>query len=221
MDDQLAIWQTRLQRIVRQCGVDEDGSHDFAHLTRVQKNANQIADEIGEPVCRLTVLAAVWLHDIVSLEKNDPRRVATSRLAAAKAKGLLEDACFPPEKLEGTVHAIEAHSFSANIEPRSIEAMILQDADRLDALGAVGVARTFYVGGRIGTALCHGEDMLARKRPLDDASYSLDHFQSKILKLPESMKTTPGRRIAEERAAFVRAFVEQFCREAGGDDVEL
>jgi uncharacterized protein len=117
-------------------------------------------------------------------------------------------------------HAIEAHSFSANIEPQTVEAMILQDADRLDALGAVGIARVFYVGGRIGRALYHGDDILADNRALDDLNYSLDHFQTKILKLPESMKTAPGRRIAGERAAFVRIFIEQFCREAGATDFE-
>jgi uncharacterized protein len=220
MSDQLAIWQDKFERIFRQYDVEEDGSHDLTHLRRVLKNANLIADEIGEPICRLTLLAAVWLHDIVSFEKNDPRRVDASRFAAMKAKTLLEDAGVPPEKLAGVTHAIEAHSFSANIEPQTVEAMILQDADRLDALGAVGIARVFYVGGRIGRALYHGDDILANNRALDDLNYSLDHFQTKILTLPESMKTAPGRRMAGERTAFVRIFLEQFCREAGAMDFE-
>ena len=98
--------------------------------------------------------------------------------------------------------------------------MILQDADRLDALGAIGIARVFFVGGRMGRALYHGGDILADNRVLDELNYSLDHFQTKILKLPDSMKTAPGRRIAGERAAFVRIFVKQFCREAGARDFE-
>jgi uncharacterized protein len=215
MSDQLAVWHDKLERIVRQYGIKEDGSHDLAHLRRVLKNANLIADEIGEPICRLSLLAAVWLHDIVSFEKNDPRRAEASRFAAIKAKNLLEGERFPPEKLEGVAHAIEAHSFSANIKPQTIEAMILQDADRLDALGAIGIARVFYVGGRMGRALYHGDDILADNRTLDELSYSLDHFQTKILKLPESMKTAPGRRIAKERAIFISIFIKQFCREAG------
>lgn len=221
MGDQLVIWQGRLEKIVRTCGIEEDGSHDLKHIHRVLKNANQIADEVAESVCHLTLLAAVWLHDIVSFEKNDPRRTEASRLAALKAKQLLEEAGFPQQKLEGVVHAIEAHSFSANIEPQTIEAMILQDADRLDALGAVGIARVFYVGGRMGAALYHDDDILAANRTLDDHNYSLDHFQTKILKLPEGMKTAPGRRMAEERAALVRDFVERFCSESGTDAVKI
>lgn len=218
---QLIIWQDRFEQIVRACRLEQDGSHDLTHIRRVLKNANRIAAGIEGPVCRLTLLASVWLHDIVSFEKNDPRRAEASRFAALKARRLLEDAQFPQDKLEGVAHAIEAHSFSANIDPQTIEAMILQDADRLDTLGAVGVARVFYVGGRMGTALYHGDDILAENRALDDLSYSLDHFRTKILKLPESMKTAPGRLIAEERAAFVKDFIEQFCREAGVDAVEL
>lgn len=213
--DQLAVWNAKLEQIVLQSVVGADGSHDVSHLRRVIRNAQEIADGIDEPVCRLTLVAAAWLHDIVSFEKNDPRRADSSRLAAEKAAILLREAQFPAELMDGVVHAIEAHSFSSGLEPHSIEAKILRDGDRLDALGAMGVARVFYVSGRIDTALYHHEDILAENRQLDDLANALDHFQTKILKLPQGMKTRPGRRIAEERAAFIRAFIEQFCREAG------
>ena len=215
MDNQRADWQDSLEAIVsRQVG-GRDGSHDLGHLRRVLKNAYRIADEIGKPVCRLTLLAAAMLHDIVSVEKDDPRRSQASCLAAVEARRLLEDAQFPQCKLDGVVHAIEAHSYSAGITTRTVEAMILQDADRLDALGAIGIARLFYVGGRIGTALYDADDILASKRQLDDLRYSLDHIQTKLLKLPNSMKTEPGRRIANERAGFIQEFMQRMCQEAG------
>lgn len=192
-----------------------DGSHDLGHLRRVLQNAYLIADEIGRPVCRLTLLAAAMLHDIVSVEKDDPRRSQASRLAAVKARQLLEDVEFPKCNLDGVVHAIEAHSYSARIETRTVEAMILQDADRLDALGAIGIARLFYVGGRMGAGLYDVDDILASKRKLDDLRFSLDHMQTKLLTLPDSMKTEPGRRIANERAGFIRQFRDRMCLEAG------
>lgn len=197
----------------------QDGSHDLGHCRRVWRMANRIADEVGEPVDRLVLLAAAYLHDIVALEKNDPRRAQASRLAAAKADDILDTLGFPAEKRDGVRHAIEAHSFSARIEPQTIEAKILQDADRMETLGAIGLARVFYVGGRIGTDLFHATDPLAYHRPLDDLRYSLDHFHTKILKLPDQMNTAPGRAIARERMQIVEAFLRCLHQEAGFDEM--
>ena len=110
-------------------------------------------------------------------------------------------------------HAIEAHSFSANIEPRTLEAEILQDADRLDALGMVGVARTFYIGGRMGTALYHAEEPVAITRPLDDKRFAIDHFHVKLLKLADGFRTKTGRDLAAERHARLERFLNEFLDE--------
>jgi len=109
---------------------------------------------------------------------------------------LLESAFndFPAEKIKGVHHAIHAHSFSANVLPQTIEAKILQDADRLEALGAIGLARVFYVAGQLNTQLFHPEDPLAEQRIADDTLYALDHFPLKLFKLPSLMHTaTPER----------------------------
>src|SRR3546814_12128665 len=104
-------------------------------------------------------------------------------MAAAQARAPLAQAGFPADKLDAVAHAIEAHSFSAAIAPTTIEAKIVQDADRLDALGAVGLARLFYTAGRMGSAFAHPPDPLARTRPLDDRAYALDHIEVKLATL--------------------------------------
>lgn len=212
-------WLRKLEAAVQGLAHGNDGSHDLGHCRRVWRMSSRIADEAGEPVDRLVLLAAAYLHDIVSLEKNDPRRAQASRLAAAKAGGILAGLGFPPEKRDAVRHAIEAHSFSARIEPRTVEAKILQDADRMETLGAIGLARIFYVGGRMGTDLFHGSDPLARSRPLDDLRYSLDHFHTKILRLPDQMNTAPGRAIARERMHIMEEFLRCLHQEGGFDEM--
>lgn len=111
------------------------------------------------------------------------------------------------------MHAIEAHSFSAAISPETIEAKIVQDADRLDALGAVGLARMFHIGGQLGRALAHATDPLAQDRPLDDVHYTLDHIENKLLQLPASMQTAEGRELAQSRVQLLIRFRDQFAQE--------
>jgi uncharacterized protein len=113
-------------------------------------------------------------------------------------------------------NAIHAHSFSANVTPTTIEAKILQDADRMEALGAIGIARTFYVSGQMSRAMFHPEDPLGENRELNDTEYALDHFQLKLLKLPELFKTATGRKVAEERVEFVREFMIRLDGEVRG-----
>ena len=128
----------------------EDGAHDLSHLQRVWHNVRTIHTQEGGEL--EVLLAAVLLHDCVAVEKNSPLRSQASRLAAEKASGVLADLHWPNERISAVAHAIEAHSFSANITPTTLEAKTMQDADRLDSLGLLGVARTFYVAGRMGSA---------------------------------------------------------------------
>ncbi|MCP5995663.1 HD domain-containing protein, partial [Klebsiella pneumoniae] len=104
----------------------------------------------------------------------------SSRLAARKTREILsrDFPDFPPDRYAAVEHAIEAHSFSAGIAPQSLEAKIVQDADRLEALGAIGLARVFAVSGALGTALFDADDPFAGARALDDKAFALDHFQT-------------------------------------------
>lgn len=190
-----------------------DGSHDVAHIVRVWKNTQVIqAIEGGD----LNILvAACLLHDCVAVEKNAPSRSQASRLAGARAAELLLALHWESEGITAVRHAIEAHSFSAGIEPVTLEARILQDADRLDAIGSLGVARCFYTGGRMGSALYDLADPCVRHRPLDDNRYVLDHFQAKLFHLASGFKTSTGARLARIRQDRMRRFVDELREEAG------
>ncbi|OZI20352.1 hydrolase [Bordetella genomosp. 9] len=217
-EDLLACWKPRLADIAAPAAAD-DGAHDLNHLQRVWSVARRILDDHPEADA-LVVLAACFLHDLVNLPKNHPERSKASVMAAAQATRALADAGFPADKLPAVAHAIEAHSFSAGIPPRTLEARIVQDADRMDALGAIGLARMFHVGGQLGRPLAHGTDPLAVDRPLDDTRYALDHIEAKLLRLPATLHTAAARRIADTRAARLRRFRDEFVAEWTGYDAD-
>jgi uncharacterized protein len=189
-----------------------DAAHDLAHADRVWANCRAIAfGENAEPTPVL--MAAAYLHDLVTLPKDHPDRPRASMLSAAAAGPVMEALGFAPRAVAAARHAIEAHSFSAGVEPLSAEAKILQDADRLEALGAIGIARCFAVSGELGRALFHAEDPFARGRTPDDRAFALDHFAVKLLKLPQSMRTGTGRKLAEGRADLMRRWLGALARE--------
>ena len=188
-----------------------DGAHDLGHLRRVWKTAQRIADT--EPCDRETLCAACFFHDLVNLPKSHTDRARASALSASAATTFLATTGFPAAKLAAVAHAITAHSFSANITPKTPEARILQDADRLEALGAIGLARMFHVAGSLGGDLFDPEDPMAQNRRLDDRAYALDHLETKLLKLPAMMQTAMGRTLGQERADFLIAFRAQLLHE--------
>lgn len=190
-----------------------DGSHDVSHLHRVWSNVCAIRDKEGGD--HQVLLAATLLHDCVSVEKNSPFRSSASRLAAAKATELLAQMGWDEERIQAVAHAIEAHSYSANITPTTHEAKVLQDADRLDAIGMVGVARLFYVSGRMGSHLYDPTDPQAQRRELDDKRYAVDHFKTKIFTLAEGFQTPTGRHMAQVRHVRAQQFLQQFMDEIG------
>lgn len=193
--------------------ISDDGAHDLAHLQRVWHNVRTLHEEEGGDL--EVLLAAVLLHDCVAVEKNSPLRSQASRLAAEKASSVLAELNWPSDKIASVAHAIEAHSFSANITPLTLEAKIVQDADRLDSLGMLGVARTFYIAGRMGSALYDPQDPQAKHRDYDDKRFCLDHFQTKLLHLADGFQTVAGQRLAQIRHERLKGFMEHFMEEIG------
>ena len=213
---ELDAWRPRLAQLAAAATGDApDGAHDLNHVERVWRNAQALLAHYPRADA-LVVLAACYLHDLVNVPKDDPRRSIASRLSAELATERLAALGFPADKLAAVAHAIEAHSFSAAVPATTLEARIVQDADRLDGLGAVGLARLFYIAGRMGSALAHGSDPLALDRQLDDKSYSLDHIEAKLARLPGMMQTDAGRRLAETRLATLTAFRTAFAAEWSG-----
>ena len=192
-----------------------DPAHDISHVRRVVKNTLYLTD-IEESNTIITV-AAAWLHDCVSVAKDSDLRAQASQLAAGDAVDFLSDTPYPREWLEDVYHAIEAHSFSANIPARTLEAKIVQDADRLEALGAIGIARCLLTGGSMGTSLYEPGDPFCNEREPDDRQYTLDHFYKKLFTLPETMQTRAGRDEAHRRARYMREFLDQLKAEIEGN----
>ncbi len=188
-----------------------DASHDLEHFRRVARTATCISLTEIPPVDSLVLAAAAYFHDIVCLPKNHPESKLSSRYSAEKAGNILAQLGFPKEKIDPVCHAILAHSFSAGVAPNTIEAKIIQDADRMEALGALGIMRTFYVSGRMRTAPYHPSDLFAKRRPFDDKAFALDHFYCKLFKLPDLFQTKGGRQIALKRAEFLELFVKELA----------
>ena len=151
MHTSLGHWRTQVLALATAAG-GGDGAHDSSHLHRVWRNAQRLLQHYPQADA-LVVLAACYLHDLVNRPKNHPERAYASRQSAQLARTQLAALGFPAGRLDAVAHAIETHSFSAALPPHTIEAQVVQDADRLDALGAVGLARLFYTAGRMGSAL--------------------------------------------------------------------
>ncbi|WP_435945484.1 phosphohydrolase [Dryocola sp. BD586] len=213
----IAHWQARFEEYLHGNWLQDDKAHDVAHFHRVWKTAQRMM--AGTEADRLVVLTACYFHDIVNLPKNHPERHLASGQAAVETLRILDNHFpdFPHELYDAVAHAVRAHSFSAGIEPQTLEAKIVQDADRLESLGAIGLARVFYTSGALGRPLFDSEDPLAGKRELDDATYALDHFQKKLLKLPATMQTEAGRELARHNADFLVHYMAKLCAELKGD----
>ena len=203
-------WEPRIVRFIAEQPGGDPG-HGLVHLRRVVGTAVALA--ASEAARMDVVLPAAWLHDCVHVAKDSPDRKRASRLAAAHASEFLERERYPAARLPEIRHAIEAHSFSAGIPPTTVEAKVVQDADRLDALGAIGLARCIAVGAALGRELYQPDDPFCERRLPADSGASIDHFYAKLLKLAGTMQTRAGRQEAERRTEFLRAFLAQLRTE--------
>ena len=190
-----------------------DGAHDPSHIRRVVNNARRLTTAEGADW--LVVLPAAWLHDCVIIPKSSPDRKQASVIAARQAVVWLEEHHWPHGRLDEIAHAIEAHSFSAGIVPRTLEAKVVQDADRLDALGAAGLARTLMLGGELRREFYASLDPFCESRPPDDSIYTLDHLYAKLLTLEGTMQTSSGKAEARQRTVFLNQFLDQLRNEIG------
>ena len=215
-DETRVLVQTYDEVQARFIGSD-DLAHGWEHIDRVYKLARSIAER--EEADSFIVGMAALLHDLGrATEKMDEhgRHVHHADLSVTLAGELLERYQVPVAQREAIVHAIVAHSFSKGIEPRTLEARVVRDADRLDGLGAIGILRWAITGAlRHTPTTCsyHPEDPFAERHTLDDSRYMLDHFYSKLLKLGDTMSTESGRRLARERTDFMLVYLEEFRHE--------
>jgi uncharacterized protein len=213
MIETTAEWEARFAALLAEEHTASDAAHDEGHVRRVVANARKLAE--AERADLGVVLPAAWLHDCVVIPKNSPQRSSASRLAAERAGGLLRAAGYPEQHIAAIEHAITAHSFSARVAPQTLEAKVVQDADRLEALGAVGIARTLITGGANGTPFYDLSEPFPVTRVADDRTSIIDHFFTKLLTLAETMQTAAGRVAAKQRAQFLKEFLTQLGSEIG------
>lgn len=190
----------------------DDPAHGWEHIERVYNIALYLARKEGaDPF--IAGMAAL-LHDLGRLAHEEGQHHAD--LSVTLATELLVPYQLPALLQEDILHAIIAHSFSRGVEPRTLEARIVRDADRIDSLGAIGILRWAITGTlrrSPQTRAYHPDDPFASTHVPDDGRYMLDHFYSKLLKLVNGMSTETGRGMAQERTAFMRAYLDEFRKE--------
>ncbi len=205
----------RLESLVRE-RMRGDPAHDFSHVQRVALWTIRLGrGEFSEAAA----VAAAFLHDWVNLPKDSPDRARASELSAEQARSILGGSegglGFAEPELTDICLAIRTHSYSRGEKPVSALGRCLQDADRLEALGALGVFRTLVTGVKMGASLVDWNDPWAEGRALDDRAFSVDHFFTKLLRLSTGFQTEAGREEAEKRAEFLWRFLEALAHECG------
>lgn len=188
-------------------------SHDFSHVLRVMENAERIAEAEGANVlvCRVAAL----LHELVNLPKSHPESHLSGDLAAVEVERVLTSRSVDPAFASAVASCVRDHAFSKGVVPELVEAKILQDADRLDAIGAIGVARCMATAAEMKSRFYSPDDPFAKARELDDRAYALDHFAKKLFRIPERLHTATARALAAERLVFMRSFVDALASECG------
>lgn len=204
--DELARLKTAAKRLMKH----HDSAHDFSHAMRVYKLAEIKGRK--EKADMNILLPAVLLHDIAkSSKKSISERKKSAVISARIASGILRNLKYP--KADEILYCVKVHSFAKDIKPKTKEARILQDCDRLDAMGAIGIARCFAVGENMKIPFYEDREPFALKRKLNDDRYSIDHFYAKLLKLKDGMHAEESKKIAEERHRFMVEFIKQLKEE--------
>lgn len=204
-------WLRELDVIAQQRCPARDVAHDYLHARRVAVTCARLAHSL--PASPEIAVAAALAHELFGYAKNDPRRALSGIACVPEARRALQDSGCPEALVEPICTCIADHPYSLGKVPESLEAKILQDADRIDAIGAIGIARCFSTGQALGCPLYALDDPLCEARAPDDSRYTLDHFFRKLLGLCETLHTQQARELANERSAYMRSFLSQFSRE--------
>jgi uncharacterized protein len=192
--------------------MEADAAHDVAHCLRVADWTIRIAgDDVPARLC----VAAALLHDIVNVPKNHPDRDRASELSADEARAVLAELGFDAAEIKLVADAIRDHSFTRGAMPESALGKALQDADRLEALGVIGMFRCIATGARFDAAFFDANDPWAEHRELDDKRFSVDHLFVKLFKLPATFHTDVGRREARHRVAIMHSLLAALGDELG------
>jgi len=184
--------------------------HDKYHIERVYNLAIRLAQE--EKADLDTVKAAVLLHDIARAQEDEGTINDHANEGAKMAQKILNEVNFPADKIDNVIHCIETHRFRKHLAPKTLEARILQDADRLDIIGAIGIARVFTRGGWSNKPI-HDPTIKPKAKYDGKSETSTNHIHEKLLRIRDTINTKTAKKIAEERHAYVEQFLERLLKE--------
>ncbi|MDE1825758.1 MAG: HD domain-containing protein [Candidatus Micrarchaeota archaeon] len=203
-----------LVSIAKKHQVKNDISHGFNHVQRVLANAMLIANEEGGDMD--VVIPAALFHDIVMYHKDDPRSPREHKESAMLASEILAQMNFPKEKIGRVSYAIESCSFTRGINPVTLEAKILQDADMLESTGAISLMRAFASAGMLSRNLYDSNDTFCRSRKPEPLVYGLDLLYLRLLKIKGRLHTKTAKRIGLRRHKFLLKFISELKEEFRG-----
>ena len=203
----------RAAAYVREKFENEYSGHDWFHTLRVLKNATRIAEAEGADL--VTVQLAALLHDV------DDRKLSPETYEdKANAREFLSENNFDAGRIEGICRIIGEISFAENRVPSTLEGKCVQDADRLDAIGAIGIARAFAYGGNHNRLMYHPDVKpnlnMSKEEYVNSKSTTVNHFYEKLFKLTDMMNTDTAKAIAREREEYMRGFLAEFMDEWEG-----
>lgn len=207
--------RNQLIKIAKEKIPDVDASHDFEHALRVLTNAENIAK--GEGGDLDVIVPAALFHDLVVYQKNHPEKHKSQEESAEEAEKILSSLDgFPKQKIGEVKNCILECSFSKGIQPKTLESKIIQDADGLEATGAISIMRTFSSTGQMKRAFYNSNDPFCENRAVDALTFGLDLFFERLLMVTDRMHTKTARKIAERRTEFLRVFLEELKIELEG-----
>jgi uncharacterized protein len=191
-------------------------AHDFLHVTRVTETARRIA--AIERASLDVVVPAALLHELFNYPKGHPQSHLSGEVCAEHASLVLREVGWPHQLLNRIADCIREHAFSRGIIPDTLEGKVLQDADRLDAIGSIGVARCFATCAELGASFYEPDDPFCRARDPDDKRWGVDHFYRKLFRIPATLHTATAHSLANDRMRLMATFLAQLEREIRGDD---
>jgi uncharacterized protein len=204
-----------IKKFVKTRFLGASGSHDWEHTQRVHSLCMHIAQVEGADMEVIEIAAC--LHDVGrSYQDESKGSVCHAEKGAEMAQSLLEDYPISRERKANIIHCIRSHRFRSNYKPETLEAKILFDADKLDAIGAIGIGRTFLFAGEVGAKLHNPRINPEDTDPYTDEDTGYREFKLKLSKIKDRMLTNEGRRMAKERHEFMEMFFERFLQEYEG-----
>lgn len=204
----------RLRKVAESRSASNGPAHDFLHVERVTENVRRIG--VAEGADLNVVVPAALLHELFNYPKGHPQSHLSGEVCAEQAVAVLNENDCPPHLIDPIRECIRIHAFTRGLVPETIEGRALQDADRLDAIGAIGIARCFATCAEMAVPFYQLEDPFCHSREPDDKRWGLDHFYRKLLRIPDGLHTATARAIAGDRIRVMETFLAQLRREILG-----